>query len=321
MTSIDDSHPDSVGGVIEAGLRLMSPKYFLVRIIVSSLLLVAAATILFVSGGLSKLSIFKIPILTSEGLAVLLVWAGILIAFLPLFGRQLLRSFERMRGSDFLEIDRRASRQRGVSAHVEGGDVHIYQTPDIEEAVGRAVAEELRSKEHRGTFAGHFLAISRLLESKADVADEKASILLSRGVAYSWGGVVFYVLSIVVWQWLARDEGMKPRIVVGVASCSLLFIFVEFLSAWFLRQYRHFVDTSTYLIKVKAIFDRYMLAYTLADESGGDVAKKFGALNEMLAATLQWPETQIFTFGDTDFAKEAAAAFPNISNSKATKSE
>ncbi|MDH8179558.1 hypothetical protein QIG81_27635, partial [Klebsiella pneumoniae] len=76
------------------------------------------------------------------------------------------------------------------------------------------------------------------------------------GTSYSKGGITFFITSIIVWQVLSWLTGFKEQYIYGMISCSLLFIFIEFLSAWFLKQYRHFVDTSTYHIKVKSIFDK-----------------------------------------------------------------
>jgi hypothetical protein len=87
-----------------------------------------------------------------------------------------------------------------------------------------------------------------------------------------------------------------------------LFIFIEFLSAWYLKQYRQFIDTSTYLIKVKSIFDKYMLVYWAsreASELSQDKRKSVVQLIDLLRQEIKWPETYLTKNPELSFAKEA----------------
>ncbi len=157
-------------------------------------------------------------------------------------------------------------------------------------------------------FVLYFDAIRRLLEQKAAVADEKASILLDKGTTYSRFGIMLFIFSIVAWQALSHWTGFQHQYIYGIVSTSLLFVFVEFLSAWFLKQYRQFIDTSTYLIKVKSIFDRYMLVYLASKEAiaeGHDSKKSNHLLLELLRADISWPDTYLTKSPDASFAKEA----------------
>lgn len=158
------------------------------------------------------------------------------------------------------------------------------------------------------TFVGYFESIRTLLEQKAAASDEKASILLDKGTSYSRWGIYFFVFSIAAWQLMARLTGFQTQYIFGIVSCSILFIFIEFLSAWFLRQYRQFVDTSTYLIKVKSLFDRYLLVYFAATEAiteGRDSRKATIQLIDLLRSDIPWPETYLTKTADVSFAKEA----------------
>lgn len=150
-------------------------------------------------------------------------------------------------------------------------------------------------------FSSYFNGIKVLLENKASDADEKASILLDKGIKYSLYGIVFFIMSIIAWQILSINFGFREHYVYGIVSCSILFIFVEFLSAWFLKQYRNYVDTSTYLIKIKSIFDRYMLVYLVLDDKN----KNTNELINLLSDDIKWPETYLLKSGDISFAKEA----------------
>jgi len=155
------------------------------------------------------------------------------------------------------------------------------------------------------SFEKYFESLSFFLEEQSQTADEKASILLDKGTMYSRNGIFFFIFTIIAWQITATFFGFKPQHIYGIASCSLLFIFIEFLSAWFLKQYRHYVDTSTYLIKVKSIFDRYMLSYLAIIKIEGVELGKFSNLTSLLAEEIKWPESYLMKNPDISFAKEA----------------
>ena len=175
----------------------------------------------------------------------------------------------------------------------------------------KAVAEEIGHTALSGdeaTFRSYFSSIRQLLEQKAAAADEKASILLDKGTAYSRGGIVFFIVAIVTWQVLSYVTEFRVQYIYGIASCSILFVFIEFLSAWFLKQYRHFVDTSTYLIKVKSIFDKYMLVYLASLEAignGHDTKKSTAYLLDLLKSDISWPDSYLHKAPDVSFAREA----------------
>jgi CRISPR/Cas system-associated endonuclease Cas3-HD len=93
-----------------------------------------------------------------------------------------------------------------------------------------------------------------------------------------------------------------------MVACSILFLFIEFLSAWFLKQYRQFVDTATYLFKVKAIFDRHYLLYLALKGGEAHLAgdeKKLKTLAEALTDEIKWPNDNHLTKADVAFAREA----------------
>ncbi|SDI70002.1 hypothetical protein SAMN04487926_12226 [Paraburkholderia steynii] len=161
-------------------------------------------------------------------------------------------------------------------------------------------------------FGAYFFDLKKILERKADDADAKASILLDKGTNYTKLGIWFFGISIFIWQVLAWVHGFQNFYIYGIASCSALFVFIEFISAWFLKQYRQYVDTSTYLLRVKAIFDRFMLVY-LATKSGGhsiseEEDKRLQMLIELLSREITWPETYLQKQQDIGFAKEAMEA-------------
>ena len=156
------------------------------------------------------------------------------------------------------------------------------------------------------SFENYFNEIRTVLTEQAHTADKKASILLDKGTAYSKGGITFFISSIIIWQILSWATEFQQQYIYGIVSCSLLFVFIEFLAAWFLKQYRHFVDTSTYLIKVKSIFDKYMLSFlTISSLGGNDGNEKYKAMLKILEDEIRWPETYLLKNADISFAKEA----------------
>lgn len=172
------------------------------------------------------------------------------------------------------------------------------------------------------SFENYFNDIRSVLIEQAHTADKKASILLDKGTSYSRWGIIFFIAAIITWQVLAWITGFKEQYIYGIVSCSLLFIFIEFLSAWFLKQYRHFVDTSTYHIKVKSIFDKYMMSFLAIKTLGGDSdnqEEKYQAMLKVLEEDIKWPETYLLKNGDVSFAKETLETMTHFA--KAMKSE
>lgn len=131
------------------------------------------------------------------------------------------------------------------------------------------------------------------LEGHIDLSDKKASKLLDTGTMYLRRGIYFYVGSIFVWQAVAHVWGVDHALIFGVVSCSLTFLVVEFLAAWFLKQYRNFNDSSMQFMKVKSVYDRYLLSYhsLMQFSEGSEVDKEARSLMlAVLEKEARWPE-------------------------------
>jgi len=116
-------------------------------------------------------------------------------------------------------------------------------------------------------FDQYMKSLIRSLDMNIELAENKASLLLDKGTTYLWRGIVFYVLSIVLWQVAtAYFKVVGDYTVWGMVSCSMTFLVVEFLAAWFLRQYKSFTDSSFNLVRVKSVFNRYFLSYLAIKE-------------------------------------------------------
>lgn len=155
------------------------------------------------------------------------------------------------------------------------------------------------------------------LENKADAADKKASILLQRGVSLTKFGIVYYLLSIIIWQIVFFKSPYKPEHLYGILSCSFLFLFIEFLSAWFLKQYKNFTDNSIYLLKIKSIFDRFLIVY-LIDENQNEGKNpdniNFKKSLDLLSKDFAWPDTSVIESKEQTFARETISSITELIN-------
>jgi hypothetical protein len=239
--------------------------------------------------------------------------------------------------SSFLDVDRarRLFRQPNPAAawpFPTGSGAIEQDDDDGENETGlewedRHVSSEKMTRARLETepFGAYFFDLKRILERKADDADAKASILLDKGTGYTKLGIWFFVISIIAWQAVSWIHGFQNYFIYGIASCSGLFIFIEFISAWFLKQYRQYVDTSTYLLRVKAIFDRYMLVYlaTKATElpMSDDQHRRSEMLIELLSREITWPESYLHKKQDMGFAKEAMEAITLLTKELRSREE
>jgi hypothetical protein len=159
-------------------------------------------------------------------------------------------------------------------------------------------------------FGDYLEGVISFLKIKSESSERKASYLLSRGVLISVCGIIFYLVSIVIWQLVWFEFDFRMHTVVGVVSCTLIFVFMEFLGAWYLRQYQNFIDVASDYMRVKSNFDRYMLAYLVSLHSGdGDALTidkdAFEDLLDMLKQSIEWGGSARLSKKEINFAKEA----------------
>jgi hypothetical protein len=137
---------------------------------------------------------------------------------------------------------------------------------DMPKLESSASVSGLVSASESNTFDVYMKSLIGALDVNIEIADKKASLLLDKGTTYLWRGIMFYVLSIVVWQVVTVNFKVGDFAVWGMISCSMTFLVVEFLAAWFLRQYKSFTDSSFNLVRVKSVFNRYFLSYLAIKE-------------------------------------------------------
>jgi len=196
-------------------------------------------------------------------------------------------------------------------------------------------SDSVRKDNHQG-YEVYLHNIINKLASNAQIADEKASVLLTRGVAFFLSGILLFIGSIMFWQHTVEGE-MKDIHVYGVFSCSLLFFIITFFSAWHLKQHRTFTDMATYHTKIELTFAKYLLAYktvselsslsgiehhaSASDEKTYAEAGKRGRekLIDLLCQEIKWPESATQNVPDVSFAQEAFESLTLLT--KAAKQE
>lgn len=140
-------------------------------------------------------------------------------------------------------------------------------------------------------FEKYISNILKSLSTYATSSEVTATKLLDKGVAFMAGGLVFYVLAIIVWQVFANLTKPDAHVMyVGMAACSMTFIVVEFLAAWFFKQYRYYVEVSLSCLRVRSVYDRYLLGYYALKEFDGEHAENARRqMAEVLKEDVNWP--------------------------------
>lgn len=139
----------------------------------------------------------------------------------------------------------------------------------------------------------YICSVVESLDKHISLTEEKGSNLLDRGLLFLFGGILFYVTAIIGWQiWAKYGEPEVSVMYIGMFASSVVFLVCEFLAAWFLKQYRHYVDASLSCLRVKSVYDRYMLSYYAVKEmapEGDGVSEKLNRVLEALKEDVSWP--------------------------------
>lgn len=209
--------------------------------------------------------------------------------------------------SSFVDLDERSSDKRMdmklqmlkdsmLELKSSFGNETASKKEDVKTDEARTEFYELSSVEH------YIHGITKSLDRHIELSEKKASKLLDTGTMYLRRGIYFYVASIFVWQVVAHVWGVDKQLIFGVVSCSLTFLVVEFLAAWFLKQYRSFIDSSIQFMRVKSVFDRYLLSYyavkEFSNEESEGLAESKAQVLKVLAEEIKWPEALNTKAGD-----------------------
>lgn len=156
-------------------------------------------------------------------------------------------------------------------------------------------------------FEGYISNIVQSLSAYAASSEITATKLLDKGVAFMAGGLVFYVLAIIVWQIFANLTHPDTNVMyVGMAACSMTFVIVEFLAAWFFKQYRYYVEVSLSCLRVRSVYDRYLLGcYALREFKGEADENARNKMTEILKEDVGWPDYKRGVANDFNYMVES----------------
>ncbi|TDJ76419.1 hypothetical protein E2H86_11610 [Pseudomonas putida] len=272
------------------------------------------ATSLITYGYLSFYDPAKLVLLTSNKSAVLALGLGGGIIFI-VFGVWI--SF--LGKSDFagsnLKMTKELARdfyfQKSNAASADGEN-KIYDR-SVSEAIDKIMHPfDYEAGSQDTLFERYITGILKSLSSYASRSEETAAKLLEKGVAFMAGGLLFYVVAIVAWQFYAKlASPVEHLLYIGMIACSTTFLVIEFLAAWFFKQYRYYVDVSMSCLRVRSVYDRYLLSfYALKEFDSGGVGARDKML-EILHEDVKWPSYQATTRNDFNHMLETVAVLSN----------
>lgn len=146
------------------------------------------------------------------------------------------------------------------------------------------------------------------LHRHVELTEDKASKVLDKGLWLMVSGIAFYVFSIVLWQVLANLSSKAGYVMyAGMIACSMTFLVVEFLAAWFFKQYRYYVDAALSCMRVKSAYDKMLMSYYIIREfkSEGDLDRESRVeMLKVLEAEIKWPNHTQSSKGDINHMVE-----------------
>jgi hypothetical protein len=170
----------------------------------------------------------------------------------------------------------------------------------------RKVQEDKKKLEDSILFKTYFNNIISTLEKEVERSNQKASLLLSNAKHYTFFSIIGYLGIIVGSQVYFHFFGFKTHHIIGLISFTFIFIYLQFIGSWYLKQYRYFVDLSSIYIKIKTNWDRYNLIYlTLKEFKADETIKGYEKLLDLLIKDFNFPDSYIHKNPDLGHAKEA----------------
>ncbi|PNG42056.1 hypothetical protein A1354_26680 [Pseudomonas asplenii] len=160
-------------------------------------------------------------------------------------------------------------------------------------------------------FEVYINSVVHALDERINISEKKAKELLDSGKMYLFRGIIFYMLTIFLWQLLNHYWGYSHFILLGMVSTSLMFIVVEFLAAWFLKQYRSYVDSSIVYLSVRSAFNRYLLTYYAVNQFEAQ-PESLKVLVELLSNEIKWPTHKDMTSNDFNYMVESMGAVTDV---------
>lgn len=215
-------------------------------------------------------------------------------------------NYRKIYSSPFLNSFRRtqARRELRVSA------LEMKLEPVSEKPATETGAYSYGAPSSETPFEQYISEVLRSLSAYAASSESTAEKLLDKGVAFMAGGLAFYVTAIIIWQVFANLTSPDTHVMyIGMAACSMTFVIIEFLAAWFFKQYRYYVEVSLSCLRVRSVYDRYLLGYYALKAFKED--SEVGARDKMmdvLKEDVNWPTYKGSSANDFNYMMESMGA-------------
>lgn len=183
------------------------------------------------------------------------------------------------------------------------------------DSITKEVLKLSESNNQVTNFDRYFFTLVDGLTLQLNKINTSSQKLFNQGLIISFIGLGMYIGFIFFWLDKFQEKGFQSYHLYGIISTSLLFLFIEFLGAWFLKQYRMLSDLSIHLFKFKTVLDKYYLNYTLVKEFSDEKNK-----NELITKLFEQIKEEIKVLPDfnskqsTSFAKEAIGSISNLTD-------
>ena len=151
---------------------------------------------------------------------------------------------------DFLSRD-----EKNKSSKVLESNVSNLDTPEFK-------TEEKGDLTENSLFKIYCAKNITKIQSQINHNQKKASELMRYGIIIIISGIVSYLAIIYFFVVVFLEvREFKPHYTYFMIAISLLFLFIQFLGGWFLKQYRKTLNNSLYLNNFKKSSDKYLLSY------------------------------------------------------------
>ena len=209
----------------------------------------------------------------------------------------------------FIELDERNRFEKSRYSGLSTADLEKYLAfRGFSDNLGKDALTTKVEKSRKAVsgyeFVDHMRSIIESLDYQIDYAEEKASRLLEVGRTFVRGGIWLYVINIVMWQayLYCIDFVLTPGVIFGMVSSTMIFLIMEFLGAWYLKQYRHYGDSAFSYMKVRSSYNKYMLAYcAILEFTTDDLPTAKEDMLRVLAEPEKWPDLKDVNSNDFNY--------------------
>lgn len=209
--------------------------------------------------------------------------------------------------------------RRNLKRLTKPEDVYVERAKTIADEI--AILGEMQEANARGEvrpilhldtpFEDYVSKVVYALDARINLSENKAKELLSSGKAYLFWGIACYAVAIILWQIAEHVWGYSHFLLLGMISTSVTFVVVEFLAAWFLKQYRSYVDSSIVYLSVRSAFNRYLLTYYTVNQFGNN-PEALKVMVDLLSEEIKWPTHKDVANNDFNYMMESMGAVVNL---------